>query len=90
MSDESTPEKAQVIKVPNPPYQISWVKDGVVQETIWTSERFAALLLSGAVPVYSEGGEPHIGQTTYDPETNTFTHPSGATYTPAKFELGKT
>ena len=90
MSDETPSQEVRVFDMPTPPYQLSIVdKNGVVQENFWTQERMAALLLSGCTVVYSEGGLPHVCQSTYDVETNTFKQPGGSTYTPAKFELGK-
>jgi hypothetical protein len=75
MSDESTTDQAQVLSIPSPRHQISFVIDGKVQDTIWVPDRIAAILMSDPLIVYSKGVRPITGQTTYDPETKTFTHP---------------
>lgn len=61
-----------------PPHAISFVIDGKVQETVYTQDRFAALLLSEPTIVNSTGVNVVIGQTAYDPETETFTAPDGS------------
>lgn len=75
MSDE----QANVVPIPNPPNQISFVIDGKVEDTIWVPDRLAAILLSNPLIVYSNGVKPTVTQTTYDPATKTFTHPDGTT-----------
>ncbi len=60
-----------------PPHSIAFLIDGVVQEVLYTHDRFAAILQSDPVIVNATGVTPRIGQTTYDPETGEFSNPDG-------------
>jgi hypothetical protein len=82
MSDEKF-----IVPTEPPPHAISYSLDGVVQEVIYTSDRFAAINLSEPVIAYATGVHVVIGRTKYDPETKTFTHPDGTTEVAEEFEL---
>lgn len=88
---EST-ENAQVIPIPNPQHQITFLIKDVdgklkAEQTIWVPDRMAAVLLSNPIIVYSKGVHIVQSQTEYDPETKTFTHPGGETEQAEEFTV---
>jgi hypothetical protein len=86
MSDEKESLRF-IIPTELPEHEIAFVIDGVVQERIWVPDRFAALLLSEPVITYTNGVNVVVGESTYDPETKTFTHPDGTTEQAKEFEI---
>jgi hypothetical protein len=76
MSDQTTEPATQPAELP--PHAIAFVIDDVVQDQIWTQDRFAAILLSKPVIVKSTGIEGIVaGQTFYNSETGEFVQPDG-------------
>ena len=74
-------EVPMVITQSRPPHSLSFVIDGVVQDTLYTQDRFAAILQSEPIIVNSTGVETVPGQTTYNEETGEFTNPDGSVET---------
>ena len=78
-----------IVPTEPPPHAIAFIVDGVVEEVIRTSDRFAALLLSNPTVVYATGTHLTVSHTTFDATTNTFTNPNGTVEQPEEFEIKK-
>ena len=88
MSD-NTRQHQFLVPTDAPPHAIAFVIDGVVEEIIYTQDRFAAINLSQPLIVYATGTHPIVGQTTYDEDTKEFHNPNGTVETAEEFEFKK-
>lgn len=84
MSDQPIPSQPQMPQMPTelPPHAITFVLDGVAQDTIYTQDRFAAILLSNPVIVKTTGLQLIPGQTKYDASTGKFLNEDGSVMEP--------
>lgn len=89
MTEDADTKLKFIVPTEMPPHEVAFVIDGVVQERIWVPDRFGAILLSDPMITYANGVSVVVGQTTYDPETKTFTHPDGTTEQAAQFEISE-
>jgi hypothetical protein len=78
-----------IVPTEPPPHAIAFVIDGVVEEVIYTHDRFAAINLSQPLIVYATGVHPIVGKTTYDANTKEFHNPNGSVEIAEEFEIKK-
>lgn len=89
MTEETENKLKFIVPTEIPPHALAFIIDGVVQEVINTSDRFAAICLSDPVITYATGTSLMVGQTTYDAATKKFTHPDGTTEVADEFEIAE-
>jgi hypothetical protein len=87
MTEDNKPQF--IVPTELPPHAIAFIIDGVVEDVIHTSDRFAALTLSEPTIAYATGVHFVVGETTYDPATKIFTNPDGTTETAEEFVVKK-
>lgn len=67
MSDQIEEQPPQfIMPTERPPHEIGFVIDGIVQETIFVSDRFAAILLSNPIITNVTGANVKAIHTLYD------------------------
>jgi hypothetical protein len=88
MSDQPIPSEPQMPQMPTelPPHAITFVLDGIAQDTIYTQDRFAAILLSNPIIVKTTGLKLIPGESKYDAASGLFLNPDGTPITSTSAE----
>ena len=89
MTEETETKPKFIVPTEMPPHALAFVIDGVVQEVIHTSDRFAAICLSNPVIIHATGTSLVVGQTIFDEETKEFHNPDGSTHVAGEFALSE-
>jgi len=89
MSDQPNPNpepQQPVMPTVLPPHAITFVLDGIAQDTIYVQDRFAAILLSDPTIVKTTGLQLIPGESKYDSASGLFLHPDGSPITSTEKE----